>query len=88
MIKLVVLQIVAGALAGWALEYMLRTGSRSAAFGIRWRALAAAVTGSMGYAYVLGAIIDDPELREFDLFLGAGVLLVAATIAFAISRRR
>ena len=88
MIGLILVQIVAGALAGWALEYMLRTQPQSTSFGIRWRALAGAVAGSTGYAYVVGAIVDDRELGDFAMFIGAAVLLVAVAVAYAISRHR
>ena len=88
MIRLVFVQIVAGALAGWALEYLLRTQPQRASFGIRWRALGGAAAGLTGYAYVVGVIVDDRELSDVAMFVGAAVLLVATVSAYAISRNR
>lgn len=87
MIKLFMVQILAGAVAGWAVAFLRRTSPQTGNLRVRWRVLIVAVVAMIAYAYLVGVIASDPSVSDAAGVLGAVLLLVALGLSYALCRR-
>ncbi len=85
--KLIALQVLAGGLAGWALEKLLRTQPQQENLGVRWRPLAGVCVGVVVYSQLAGKLIADSTLGDAVMAVLAVLLLIAMAVSFAVSRR-
>jgi hypothetical protein len=88
MIPLMLVQLLSGVVAGYALDYLIRTKPPEDAVRVRWLALVLSSAGLLAYAYVLGSVIKVFQPSEHVMLASAVVLLAATAAAFAISRKR